>query len=261
MSPRGTRNPTLETVGASDEDIVDFWPHNQTVIRMYGQGMGDCFLLALPRAWSTSAVPITATPRPVFVLIDCGAISGTPQAAHRMTQIVRDIRTTTHDKELSCLAGKPMGHLDLLIITNSHWNHISGFVQAKREWEDIQVDEVWTSWAERPDAKTKADRQGIDDVTDLFHQIIDKQQQALLQLADQASRLNLAGRLGIALGAASFLAAAQDSEGGVAGEEGDVSSPGKIAAERARNQNWIRCEPGDVRRLPGSLAHVYVLGP
>src|SRR5688500_7339866 len=106
---------------------------NRVLIRMYGQGVGDCFLLTFPRAGAG------AGERPVHVLIDCGVVGGTPGGPERMRRVVRDVRETTG------------GRLDLLVITHEHWDHLSGFVQAEEEWRRIEVGALWTAWTERPD--------------------------------------------------------------------------------------------------------------
>src|SRR5262245_14585224 len=101
------------------KSVPSFRPREGEVrIRMYGQGLGDCFLLAFPRTHATPAVPAADTERPVYVLIDCGVITGTPNASQRMKRIVQDIRLTTRDDSLPPAADGPQGHLDLLILTH-----------------------------------------------------------------------------------------------------------------------------------------------
>src|SRR5262245_19608693 len=78
-------------------------------IRMYRQGLGDCFLITLPR---------TSGDRPYYVLIDCGVVLGTADASNKMTNVVENIATVTK------------GEIDLLLATHEHWDHLSGFVQA-----------------------------------------------------------------------------------------------------------------------------------
>ena len=50
-------------------------------VRMYRQGLGDCFLITLPRD----------NGGPFYVLIDCGVILGTQDAATKMKAVVQDI--------------------------------------------------------------------------------------------------------------------------------------------------------------------------
>ena len=51
-------------------------------IRVYRHGLGDCFLITLPRKKSAS---------PYRILIDCGVILGTADAITKMTNVVEDI--------------------------------------------------------------------------------------------------------------------------------------------------------------------------
>src|SRR3954464_7211144 len=78
-------------------------------VRMYRQGLGDCFLVTLPRSGGT----------PFYLMIDCGGILGTATPAKIMTAVVQNIIETTG------------GHVDLLAVTHEHWDHVSGFVQAQ----------------------------------------------------------------------------------------------------------------------------------
>src|SRR5690606_28570407 len=94
-------------------------------VRMYGQGLGDCFLLTFPAVEPQAA---ESHPRQVHVLIDCGVVMGTPDDAERMRKIVADIADATE------------GHLDVLVITHEHWDHLSGFVKAREEWSRIEID-------------------------------------------------------------------------------------------------------------------------
>jgi hypothetical protein len=102
---------------------------------MYRQGLGDCFLLAFPR------------PEPekgeFFVLIDCGVILGTPDGAQIMKEVVADIARETG------------GALDVLVATHEHWDHVSGFVQARDEFARFKtIGEVWLAWTEDPRDET-----------------------------------------------------------------------------------------------------------
>ena len=95
-------------------------------VRMYRQGLGDCFLITLPRK----------TGAPYFILIDCGVILGTPDPAPKMQGVVNDIILTTQ------------GHIDLLLVTHEHWDHLSGFLQAKELFGKLKVDKLWLAWTE-----------------------------------------------------------------------------------------------------------------
>jgi beta-lactamase superfamily II metal-dependent hydrolase len=98
-------------------------------IRMYRQGLGDCFLIAIPR--KTSAEPYR-------ILIDCGVVLGTPDAAATMTKVVEDV------------VQESGGKIDLLLATHEHWDHLSGFIQASSSFAKLKVGDVWVAWTEDP---------------------------------------------------------------------------------------------------------------
>jgi hypothetical protein len=102
----------------------------QAKIRMYRQGLGDCFLISLPRTGAGS--------RPYYVMIDCGVILGTADPGTIMTKVLDDILQVTG------------GEIDLLVATHEHWDHLSGFVQAKDAFDKLKVGEVWLGWTEDP---------------------------------------------------------------------------------------------------------------
>lgn len=95
-------------------------------VRMYRPGLGDCFLLSLPKA---------AGGAPFRMLIDCGGFSSTDE---ELKSVVRDIATETEN------------YIDVVIATHEHWDHISGFLQAEQEFDSIEFGTVWTSWTEEP---------------------------------------------------------------------------------------------------------------
>ena len=108
-------------------------------IRMYRQGLGDCFLLSFPRSDGGPASDF-------HLLIDCGVITGSDPA--RLMAAVQDIFTTTN------------GHLDLLVGTHEHWDHLSGFNQARELFNQFKVDQVWLAWTEDPNNDTAQGLQG-----------------------------------------------------------------------------------------------------
>lgn len=105
---------------------------------MYRQGLGDCFLLTFP----------STTGKPFFMMIDCGVLLGTEKAASKMQDVVGDIHVATN------------GHLDLVVATHQHWDHLSGFLQAgdlfaKAGSDDgdarkLHVEALWLAWTEDP---------------------------------------------------------------------------------------------------------------
>ena len=106
-------------------------PKKGVKVRMYRTGLGDCFLLALPKGRSGA----------FYLMIDCGVYFRTPEPgnASRIRRIVEDIRDATG------------GRLDVLVVTHEHWDHISGFhrTQAQEIFEkQIDLGELWMAWTE-----------------------------------------------------------------------------------------------------------------
>src|SRR5687768_5933220 len=121
------------------EDELTLEQPNQVVIRMYGQGFGDCCLLAFPRTQDGQAGEME---NPVYVVIDSGVYNTTPGQDERMQAVARSIRNATGEK------------IDLLVATHEHYDHLSGFESAPEEWSQIQVRHIWLAWTE--DAKHPA---------------------------------------------------------------------------------------------------------
>src|SRR6185503_4818248 len=97
-------------------------------IRMYRQGLGDCFLLSFPKAKG----------KPVHVMIDCGVVLGTSEPETVMKQVAENVKKETDKK------------VDVLVITHEHWDHLSGFDenQARKVFRDITFEALWLAWTE-----------------------------------------------------------------------------------------------------------------
>ena len=103
-------------------------------VRMYRQGLGDCFLVCFRKSDDT----------PFYLLIDCGVIAGAPEG--------KDVNIR---KVAENIAAETGNHLDLLAITHEHWDHVSGFhpSQAQGVFEAMTIDKVWLAWTEDPKDK------------------------------------------------------------------------------------------------------------
>ncbi|HET6546924.1 MAG TPA: hypothetical protein VFG79_00615 [Solirubrobacter sp.] len=186
-------------------------------VRMYRQGLGDCFLLTFSRADGSSWQ----------VLIDCGALKGTPDVTARMEAVAADIRDATG------------GHIDVLVATHEHWDHLSGFLQASDVFETLTIGEVWVAWTEDPD-------------DDLANELRGRRQQAR-----RALRQALQGLAGTA--EAEQIEALLDFEGDI-GADGHATT--RDALDWVKGRGSLRfLRPGE--RAPAAVAGVnaYVLGP
>jgi len=100
---------------------------DEVVIRMYCHGFGDCFLLSFMSAG-----------KPEYrMLIDCGMLTGDTE---RLKKCIKNIKDDCNN------------HLDLVVQTHEHKDHISGFNlkgdDKKLLWDSIVVDNVWLAWTE-----------------------------------------------------------------------------------------------------------------
>lgn len=91
-------------------------------VRMYHVGFGDCFLLTFPSG--------------AHMLVDCGVHSGGNLGV--IPKVVADIAQVTGQ------------HLQVVVATHRHQDHISGFATGRAVWQTVRVDEVWMPWTENP---------------------------------------------------------------------------------------------------------------
>ena len=111
-------------------------------IRMYRQGLGDCFLLTFRQSGQDD----------FNMVIDCGVLNGSPNGSARIKQAVEDIEWETNS------------HLNLLVATHEHADHLSGFNQARDLWSKFTIDKTWLPWTENetdPAVKQLKNRQKI----------------------------------------------------------------------------------------------------
>ncbi|MFY9823041.1 MAG: MBL fold metallo-hydrolase [Thermoanaerobaculia bacterium] len=202
-------------------------------LRLYGQGLGDCFLLAFPRQEKPDD--------PCYLVIDCGVAKSTPDKALRTRKIVENLRSATG------------GHIDALAITHQHYDHISSFQDAWQEWKKITVDALYLPWTE-----TTAET-GEHSSTGDFRKILDRAAKKALEKAAAAGIVDIhpgfraeADFLGIDLAAA--------GEGGGTGPA-DMDQAMAFARGLCPPGKIRYFEPGDVFRLPATDFHGYVLGP
>jgi hypothetical protein len=202
---------------------------NNLRIRMYRQGLGDCFLIRFPRKNGT----------PFHMVIDSGVLKGTADAKAMMSDVARDIASETS------------GKIDLLAVTHEHWDHVSGFTEAREVWKTIEIAQIWLAWTEQQTnplaRKLRTDREAKKAaVVKKFAALQENDPQSLRLDGERSSRI--AGLLG-------FMGAGPG--------DGDVSGT-KAALDyivgRAAARDY--CTPGETRELPGvEGVRVFILGP
>jgi hypothetical protein len=208
----------------------------RVIVRMFRQGLGDCFLITIPQGGSKA----------YHILIDCGVAMNTPRAEVNMKKVVSEIHALTG------------GVVDLLVVTHEHWDHVSGFVQAGAELAKIRFRHLWLGWTEnRRDGLAKELR---DEFT--------KAKLALARAAEMASGLAVADvessrRLQALDGVMSFMGLSAAAAAGQPGVEDAMAVPRKLVPKESTEY----LKPGHTCRLPGSTSglaagiEAIVLGP
>lgn len=95
-------------------------------VRMYRQGLGDCFLLTFQRKNKAD----------FNLLIDCGLYQTAKGKTDIMTDVAEDIKKDSGAK------------LDVVVLTHDHYDHTSGFTLAKNVFDKIAFKQVWVGWTE-----------------------------------------------------------------------------------------------------------------
>jgi len=201
-------------------------------VRMYRQGLGDCFLLSFRNADKEHT----------HVMIDCGVVLGTTRPAEPMKRVAQNLHTETN------------GKIDVLVITHEHWDHLSGFSpkQARKELAAIQFGQLWLAWTE-------------DEKNDLANAL--RQERALKKAAAAALKKKLA-KLGKKAKSrvnrlASLMGFNGPEPGTGDGGEGDGGTAGALAFLKGKINRRQILEPGKTPlKIPGvDGVRVYVMGP
>jgi hypothetical protein len=241
---------------------------NEVIVRMYRQGLGDCFLLAIP----------AGNGKTKYILIDCGVHKRQTDGNLRLAQVLDSLVASTGAK------------IDVVVATHEHADHLSGFVQKGSPFltSGVNIGEVWLAWTEKhgdrqadtlrrkrgaaqrvidkalEEAKQRAGRgldgrsfaKRLEDLTDFdrpyensvdvgyVEQCVGALKGGVLSDADQASPLAMAKRSAKKIRASS-------NELALA-----------LLARTVGDNRTRYCEPGKVRVLEGVPGfRAYVLGP
>lgn len=200
-------------------------------IRMYRQGLGDCFLLSFPGNRG----------KQFHLMIDCGVVLGTGDPAVVMKKIAEDVRVETG------------GKLDVLVITHEHWDHLSGFdgAQARAIFEKIAIGELWLAW-------TEDER---DSLANQLREERERKKEAAKAAREEAKKRGLTGQASrleqlMGLFGAAGAAASEDDEG-----TGGGGTAGALAFLKSKRPPTI-LQTGDTITMPGAEGvRVYVMGP
>jgi glyoxylase-like metal-dependent hydrolase (beta-lactamase superfamily II) len=189
-------------------------------VRMFRQGLGDCFLLSFD-----------AGDREKHVMIDFGVLKGTEKSTEKMTGVARAIHRLTG------------GRIDVLVVTHEHWDHVSGFYQARDVLQGLEVGAVWVAWTENPDHE-------------LAKELRHRKDKALKAVKTAVSALpaDAAGGLGVGM---NNLLNFEGGEGLAVSKTPTTAEALEWAKNRADKPRFLR--PGQVLEELG--IKIYVLGP
>lgn len=207
-------------------------------VRMFCQGLGDCFLITIPQERG----------RDYTVLIDCGVAMGTAGETELMKQVAQAIGTLIDGKAV-----------DLLVVTHEHRDHVSGFVQAEDELIKLGFQHVWFAWTERRGDK----------LADELRAKHAKERMALTRAFKTAAKALASTPLdGWQVRALERVLAFHGPIPAANGKTVDVAEAMEKVAKWAKSGSPKYLMPGEVLALPGaaesSLARdvrVFVLGP
>jgi hypothetical protein len=123
--PRASRD---DSQAAAESATVERLDPGQVIVRMYRQGLGDCFLLAFGSSHG-----------PRYVLIDCGVHDRQTKGPVRLLQVMRHLAAATGNR------------LHVVVATHEHADHLSGFVQKNSPFllGQVKIDDLWVGWTEK----------------------------------------------------------------------------------------------------------------
>jgi len=204
-------------------------------VRMYRQGLGDCFLLTFNPGGDER-----------HVLIDCGTL-GSKTTPVKLPDVIAEIDKTTN------------GHLHLVVATHQHQDHLSGFPKLADQFSPAKgkaVDNVWLAWTEDPQ---NPEAQKLANVRDSMAIAVSSAAQALQAINKNSEpAMAMQSLLGF-FGDNKVNAASGTSEGAVFA----AAARNSMDIARGLAQQTEYRTPGDPALEPAWLPgfRIYVLGP
>lgn len=196
-------------------------------VRMYRQGLGDCFLLTFKREGKAD----------FNMMIDCGLFLGTERGKEIMEAVATSIKTDTKAR------------LNVVALTHEHWDHISGFSLAKNIFQDsnFKFDEVWVGWTENEsDPK----------FTEVRERFKKKKKALRVTLKEMNSKKSEGLRETVNALVNEFFGEEEDALG-MSGADA-----WKYVLEKSAAQPPKYCSPGEIHTLDGvEGVRIYILGP
>lgn len=222
-------------------------------VRMFCQGLGDCFLLTVPQGRG----------RPYSILIDCGVAMGTPRAEGLMREVIDEVVALTGGSKTR------RGTVDLLVITHQHWDHVSGFLQAPDALARLTFRHLWMAWTESAtDALAKQLRGEFAKAKLAMDRAVARA--ARLAAADPTNdsrRLALESVMAFFGPPAAAAVGAAGRRKAAAGKDG-LADAMNVARRLVGDAEAVECLfPGQTAKLPGAAAglakriETFVLGP
>jgi hypothetical protein len=232
MTKKSVKKKSAKKAAAVDPVVAPGSPKKFRVrVRMYRQGLGDCFLITFPRKGKN----------PFQILVDCGVLA---RDSEFMTRIVRHIRDTVRN-------GKTKGkaRLDVVVATHEHKDHLSGFNQAREVFnEDFEFGAVWLGWTEN---LTKPE---IKKIKDAKKKAIGKLQAALTSPI-------VAAAPDVLDGVAALLGFSDDEDTTGAGKIAEALDYLKLRGKDAGELQFLEPGAGPFHLNGVDGVRVYVLGP
>ncbi|HKP02567.1 MAG TPA: hypothetical protein VJU77_04310 [Chthoniobacterales bacterium] len=226
--PRPSADPAQQRAADLSPPPADSGAENtdyRVRVRMYRQGLGDCFLLTFPRKEGS----------PFNLLIDCGALN---RDKNFMRQVVE------HIEKAVTVNGK--SRLDLVVATHEHRDHLCGFNQARQIFSRMDIGGVWMGWTEN--------------LTEEEAKALKKAKKTAIQRLQAALTSSFADHAGFN-GVRSLLAFSEEDDTTGTGLIADALEYLKLRGKEAGIMKFL--EPGDgPLDLAGvDDVRVYVLGP